>query len=230
MGLLNIGNNAKTIKGDVKGEYLSAILYLAPAKTSGYQTCPSATEGCRASCLFTAGRGRMPKIQEARVKKTKMLLEEKETFRATLYKEFVAFSKKCDKLKVKPAVRLNGTSDIDWATKFPELFLDFPHFKLYDYTKQEKVMQNYMDGKYPANKYLTFSRSEINWNFCKHVLDNGFTVAAVFEKVPTKYEGYNVIDGDLTDLRFLDEQGCIVGLKSKGKARRDTTGFVIKEK
>lgn len=228
MPLLNIGNNAKTIKGDVKGEYLSAILYLSPAQTSGYQTCPSATEGCKASCLFTAGRGRMPKIQEARTNKTLMLFEEKETFRATLYKEFVAFSKKCDKLKVKPAIRLNGTSDIDWTKKFPELFTDFPNFQQYNYTKEEKVMRNYMEGKCPPNYYLTFSRSESNWGFCKEVLNANFTVAAVFEKVPTKYKGYTVFDADETDLRFLDPKGQIAGLKAKGKAKKDSSGFVIR--
>ena len=230
MSLLSINADAKTIKSNAGGKYLTAILYLAPAKTSGYQACPSATEGCKASCLFTAGRGNMNSVQVARTNKTLMLFEEKETFRATLYKEFTSFAKKCKGLGVKPAVRLNGTSDIYWPDKFPELFTDFPSFTQYGYTKEEKVMRKFMDGKCPPNYYLTFSRSESNWAFCKEVLDSGFTVAAVFEKVPKKYEGYNVIDGDLTDLRFLDEQGCIVGLKSKGKARRDTTGFVIKEK
>lgn len=227
MPLLNIGNNAKTIKGDVKGEYLSAILYLSPAQTSGYQTCPSATEGCKASCLFTAGRGRMPKIQEARTKKTKMLFENREMFRAMLLKEFAQFSKKCDKLGVKPAIRLNGTSDIYWPDKFPELFSDFPSFVQYGYTKEEKIMRKFMEGKCPPSYYLTFSRSETNWDFCKHVLDSGFTVAAVFKKVPEIYEGYKVFDGDNTDLRFLDPKGHIIGLKAKGKAKKDKTGFVI---
>lgn len=230
MPLLNIGNNAKTIKGDILGEYLTAILYLSPSTTSGYQTCPSATTGCKASCLFTSGHGAFPKIQQARNNKTLMLFEKKETFRAMLYKEFVAFSKRCDKLNVKPAVRLNGTSDIYWPDKFPELTTDFPHFNFYNYTKEEKVMRKFMDGKCPPNYYLTFSRSESNWAFCKEVLDAGFTVAAVFEKVPKKYEGYNVFDADETDLRFLDPKGQIAGLKAKGKARHDTTDFVIKEK
>lgn len=227
MGLLNIGNNAKTIKGDAKGEYLSAILYLAPHNSSTYQVCPSATEGCKASCLFTAGRGRIPKIQEARTKKTKMLFENREMFRATLLKEFAQFSKKCDKLGVKPAIRLNGTSDIYWPDKFPELFSDFPSFVQYGYTKEEKIMRKFMEGKCPPNYYLTFSRSETNWDFCKHVLDNSFTVAAVFKEVPETYEGYKVFDGDNTDLRFLDPKGHIIGLKAKGKAKKDETGFVI---
>lgn len=227
MKLLNIGNNAKTIKGDVLGEYFTAILYLAPHNSSMYQVCPSATSGCKASCLFTAGHGAFPKIQEARIRKTRLLFENREMFRAMLLKEFAQFSKKCDKLNVKPAVRLNGTSDIYWPDKFPELFSDFPSFVQYGYTKEEKIMRKFMEGKCPPNYYLTFSRSETNWDFCKHVLDSGFTVAAVFKRVPETYEGYKVFDGDNTDLRFLDPKGHIIGLKAKGKAKKDETGFVI---
>lgn len=227
MSLLSINADAKTKKSNAQGDYLTAILYLAPAKTSGYQVCPSATEGCKASCLFTAGMGKFNNVQEARTKKTKMLFENREMFRATLLKEFAQFSKKCDKLGVKPAVRLNGTSDIYWPDKFPELFSDFPSFMQYGYTKEEKIMRKFMEGKCPPNYYLTFSRSETNWDFCKQVLDNGYTVAAVFKEVPETYEGYKVINGDLTDLRFLDPKGHIIGLKAKGKAKADKTGFVI---
>lgn len=227
MSLLSINADAKTKKSNAQGDYLTAILYLAPAKTSGYQVCPSATEGCKASCLFTAGMGKFNNVQEARTKKTKMLFENREMFRATLLKEFAQFSKKCDKLGVKPAIRLNGTSDIYWPDKFPELFSDFPSFVQYGYTKEEKIMRKFMEGKCPSNYYLTFSRSETNWDFCKHVLDSGFTVAAVFKEVPETYEGYKVFDGDNTDLRFLDPKGHIIGLKAKGKAKKDTTGFVV---
>ena len=228
MKLLNIGNNAKTIKSDTLGEYLTAILYLAPHNSSTYQVCPSATEGCKTSCLFTAGHGAFPKIQQARTNKTKLLFEQKETFRATLYKEFVAFSKKCNSLGVKPAVRLNGTSDIYWPDKFPELFSDFPDVTHYAYTKEEKVMRKFMEGKCPPNYYVTFSRSEKNWEFCKEVLGAKFTVAAVFDAVPKRYKGFKVFDADETDLRFLDPKGQIAGLKAKGKAKKDTTGFVVR--
>ena len=72
-------------------------------------------------------------------------------------------------------------------------------------------------------------------------LGNGMNVAAVFHKVPLLFAFaarsamdnvsvvYPVIDGDASDLRFLDdtpEGGCIVGLKAKGAAKKDTSGFV----
>lgn len=229
MSLLNIGNNAKTVKGDAKGEYLTAVLYLAPAKTSGYQVCPSATEGCRAACLFTAGRGQMPKIQEARVKKTVNFFENKEYVISEIYKEMKAFEKKCVIIDRKPAVRLNGTSDINWAEIAPEFFKDFPNIKFYDYVKIEKTMTKYIDKKLPSNYHLTFSRSELNWDFCLNVLQKNHNVAAVFEKIPNKYNGFSVINGDEDDLRFLNPSGVIIGLKAKGKARNDKSGFVIRD-
>jgi hypothetical protein len=47
------------------------------------------------------------------------------------------------------------------------------------------------------------------------LLKQGYNVAMVFNKVPSKYNGYKVIIGDNDDLRFLDERGVIVGLKYK---------------
>jgi hypothetical protein len=50
----------------------------------------------------------------------------------------------------------------------------------------------------------------------------------VFRKsLPSVYYGHEVIDGDETDLRFLDGSGKIVGLKEKGLAKKDETGFVL---
>jgi hypothetical protein len=50
----------------------------------------------------------------------------------------------------------------------------------------------------------------------------------VFKKeLPAKHLGWKVINGDETDLRFLDEKNVIVGLVAKGKAKKDTTGFVV---
>jgi hypothetical protein len=54
----------------------------------------------------------------------------------------------------------------------------------------------------------------------------GMNVAMVFDKLPDSYMGLQVINADETDLRFLDPKGCIAGLKAKGRAKKDTTGFV----
>jgi len=47
------------------------------------------------------------------------------------------------------------------------------------------------------------------------------------DKLPKTFNTKEVINGDLTDLRFLDPVNVIVGLKAKGKAKKDYSGFVI---
>ena len=60
------------------------------------------------------------------------------------------------------------------------------------------------------------------------VLNKGGNVAIVFRnQLPKTYKGFNVVNGDLHDLRFLDPRNSIVGLKAKGKAKTDTSGFVL---
>jgi hypothetical protein len=60
------------------------------------------------------------------------------------------------------------------------------------------------------------------------ILKMGGNVAVVFRKdLPTTYKGYQVVNGDVSDLRFLDPNNSIVGLKAKGKAKTDMSGFVL---
>jgi hypothetical protein len=90
-------------------------------------------------------------------------------------------------------------------------------------------MISYLNGKMPANYHLTFSRKENNQAMVELIAKMGGNVAVVFaDKLPATYLGKPVIDGDETDLRFLDGKGVIVGLKAKGKAKKDESGFVVK--
>jgi hypothetical protein len=52
-------------------------------------------------------------------------------------------------------------------------------------------------------------------------------IAVVFDKLPATFLGRPVINGDETDLRFLDPRRVIVGLKAKGKAKKDYSGFTV---
>ena len=53
-------------------------------------------------------------------------------------------------------------------------------------------------------------------------------MAAVFRgKLPETWQGRKVVNSDENDLRFLDPQGVICGLSTKGKAKKDLTGFVL---
>lgn len=223
MKLLTIGGNTKIKKSDNAGEYLTAILHLAPAKLSGKEFCPGRSKGCTEACLNTAGRGVMGPVKKARLEKSRLFIENKAGFIALLELELKAFIKKCEKLKVKPAVRLNGTSDLPWERM--GIMEKFPEIQFYDYTAVPIRFDR--TWKKPDNYHLTFSLKEDNDDKAKIVLANGGNVAVVFkDKLPETYLGFKVIDGDKTDLRFKDPKNVIVGLTAKGKAKKDTSGFV----
>ena len=235
MKLLNSGNS-KTIKGLAHG-YVTYGIHLAPSKLSGFNTCHWASKGCSMACLNTAGRGIMKNVQKARINKTKFLFQHRETFMAQLHKELTAGVKKAYKYDKTPCVRLNLTSDIPWETKpfFFEgksIFDHFPDVTFYDYTKGSYRMNKFIDGKMPKNYSLTFSRSEeTELEEIKELVSKVQNVAVVFrDKLPKTWEGMQVVDGDDTDLRFLDPKGVIVGLVEKGLAKKDETGFVVEPK
>lgn len=230
MNLLTRGKSSLKIgKSDAaKKGYLSAIMFLAPAMVSGTNMCPKSSKGCRDSCLFTSGNaGMFPKINICRIKRTQFYLRKRNEFKTQLFKELGDFVSYCKKHKQKPAVRLNGTSDIVWERVMPEVFTAFPEVQFYDYTKIVRRLEKPI----PNNYHLTFSRSENNETECQQALKLGFNVAVVFnnkQPMPKSYFNRKVINGDNDDLRFLNKSGVVIGLKAKGKARKDNTGFVVK--
>lgn len=224
MKYLSVGTNAKTAKSDKGGEYLTAILYLSPATLSGRNLCPWASKGCAAACLNTAGRGAFGNVQQARMKKTLAFINDRAQFIADLRADIAEHVRKCAKLGVKPAVRLNGTSDILWEKIAPELFSAFPQVQFYDYTAAPVAFR----AKRPTNYHLTKSRKEYTTDAeIISAVNAGMNVSVVFDRIPDTYLGIPVVNGDQTDLRFLDPVGVIVGLTAKGKAKRDASGFVV---
>lgn len=225
--ILGIDTNAKTVKGQKRG-YLTGICYLAPSDESGVMnTCPNASAGCRKACLFTAGRGAMSNVRNPRVAKTVDFFQNREAWLSRLSKEIGALVRKAEKDGKTPCVRLNGTSDIAWEeTGIMGLF---PTVQFYDYTKSWKRALAFAGGELPANYHLTFSRSESNENRVQEVLSAGtVNVAVVFRNaLPSTFYGRPVVNGDESDLRFLDPAGVVVGLVDKGKAKKDSTGFVV---
>jgi hypothetical protein len=209
LNLLTVAN-AKTTKGQAKG-YATAILYLAPAWESGHNTCAKHTTECAEACLFSAGRGAMQNVIDARLRKTRMFFEERAKFLDLLDKDIEQFAANAAALDYEPAIRLNGTSDIRWEKYgVPQRH---PRRRLYDYTK----LTNRRD--IPANYHLTFSYSGDNLADCMVALANGINVAAPFMKPPKTWLGYPVVDGDEDDLRFLNNETCVLALKPKGKLR-----------
>jgi len=221
--------NPKIQKGTAQG-YLTFILHLAPGSLSGYNVCPGASKGCLATCLNTAGRGRFDNIQQARIKKTRWFFADREGFMLQLVKDIQAGIRKAKRLGLTPVFRLNGTSDIRWETikigSQKNIFAMFPNVQFYDYTKLANRRN------IPANYHLTFSRSEENDAKVPTAIANGMNVAVVFSTkkaadLPSRYLSLPVVDADETDLRFLDPKRSICGLRAKGQAKKDTSGFVV---
>lgn len=234
--LFNV-KNPKTIKGEKEG-YKTFILYLAPntLNDKGVNLCPMATKGCISSCLNTAGLGGIfPKIQTARIRRSNLFIENREYFLNRLVLEIKSGVLLADFENMIPVIRLNGTSDIQWENikvkDNKNIFELFPDVTFYDYTK----IQNRFDKKLPSNYNLTFSYSSESDYYkgridiiTRKLLKAGNNVAVVFRKrLPDTFLGYKVVNGDKDDLRFTDDKGVVVGLKAKGKAISDKSGFVI---
>ena len=219
--LLSVGTNAKTKKGDSE-EAITAIQYLAHSLNSGYETCAGKSEGCSAACLFTAGRGAMNSVQQARIKKTKLFFENKELYLTYLNNDLTLLQEYGKEHNMQVYVRLNGTSDLDFISL--NIFQKYPTLKFYDYTKIKERLYLFL----PENYKLTYSRDERTTNEEILTLINYANIAVVFDEVPSEYLGLPVYEGDLTDLRFEDPLKHIIGLKAKARAKQDTSGFVVK--
>jgi hypothetical protein len=228
------GSSSKIEKNSKVLNIDTYVLYLAPYKSSGYQVCAMATKECISGCLSTSGYAgielntpnKPSRIIESRIKKTRMLFENREFFMNWLFAEISASKALSEKKGNDFAVRLNGTSDINWkAMKLngKTMFELFSDVQFYDYTK----VPNRFD-KMPKNYHLTFSYTGRNWNDCETLLNAGYNVAVVFnlrktynmkveniKPLPTLFKGYKVIDGDVTDYRPFDKKGVIVGLRFK---------------
>lgn len=233
--LLSVGNDAKTVKGLKKG-ILTGVLYLAPYDISGYQVCANASTGCSNACLYTSGMGAMSNVKKARINRTKWFFEDRESFMETLVKDIERLIRKAKRENLIPAVRLNGTSDLPWekikcvrdGVTYNSVMEAFGDIQWYDYTK----ILNRKKALKLDNYHLTFSLAEDNDAEAVKALDQGYNVAVVMRvkkdaPKPETWGGYPVVDGDDTDVRFLDPKGGhIVALFAKADAIGDTSGFV----
>ena len=228
--LLACGGDAKTVKGqklDTDKTYVTGIMYLAPHKLSGANVCPMAEQaGCVEGCLNSAGMGKFSNVQKARIAKTAWFNLDPVGFVDALKRDIERFAAWAIRKGLTPTIRLNGTSDIRFERYgVPQAF---PELTFYDYTKLHNRKG------LPDNYSLTWSYSEASKAYSDRlgdVIKSGINAAAVFRgRLPEAFKGVPVIDGDKHDLRFLDPLGVIVGLKAKGKAIYDKSGFVIGEK
>jgi hypothetical protein len=232
--MLSIDTNAKTIKGQQYG-YMTGVLYLAPYNLSGYNVCAMAEIAkCHEPCLNSAGRGAFNSVQAARVRKTKLFFEDRAAFFAELIPSIRSLIRKAHAANLIPLCRLNGTSDIKWENvafehngiEYPNIFAMFPDLQFYDYTKIPNR------STHVPNYDLTFSFSGVPafQPYVQRALGEGYRIAVVFRKredIPAEFLGTTCVDGDDSDLRHEDPHGVVVALYAKGKARHDTSGFVV---
>ena len=222
-GLSYLASVSETVKHKKSKKYgeLTLSLYLAPAKTSGYEVCPGRTPECSALCLNESGMNTMTQnikgdvINDSRITKTRLFFEHREFFMKWLVEEIHAGITRAQKLNYSFSIRLNNTSDISplaFVLQGKNILEMFPEATFYDYTKvanRINIMKQY------RNYDVTFSYTGYNLTECEKMLLNKINVAVVFKMVPDTFMGHKVIDGDLNDLRYKDLKGIVVGLKYK---------------
>jgi len=238
-GLSYIGgrnSSAKIVKG-AKLNYDTVVLYLAASDMSGFNICPMATDGCKAACLVNSGRARMIEKTEkismtnwARLRKTWLYFFNREFFMSWLNAEIIAHKNRAILQGKNFAVRLNGTSDLDiklFKVGGKSLLDIHREVQFYDYTKLPKQLKNALD--FP-NYDVTFSfanTSQFNNNdIAMTALAFGQKISVCFDKesfggvLPATFLGYEVANGDETDLTFLNELQ-VLGLDVKRTARKE---------
>jgi len=214
-----LSNGNPKLAKSINEWYYTIGLHLAPALQSGHNTCAQHTTECAATCLHFAGRGAMQKVQQARIRRTKFFFEHRQEFLAQLKEEITDALVKAKARGLDPAIRLNCTSDIRW--ELYGILQAFPDVQFYDYSKLSNRTN------VPTNYHLTYSFSGHNLATCLTWLKSGRNVAVPFLKMPDKWQGYPVINGDEHDLRFLDAPGSVVGLKAKGLLRRQPSSIFL---
>tara|TARA_R110000868_G_scaffold123129_2_gene326282 strand:+ start:578 stop:1207 length:630 start_codon:yes stop_codon:yes gene_type:complete len=196
--------------------------------------------GCRAACLYKAGRGAFSNVQAGRIRKTEYYRDNPGGFVVDLILDIEREQRKARRKGYQLAVRLNGTSDIFWEQY--GIFQRFPDVQFYDYTKNFNARRLARIDRIP-NYHITVSYSQTSPQYARKVIgQTAANIAAVFSAQAFAALGSHyalpggrmlpVLNGDITDERFLDpdDQQYLVALVAKGPAaKNDETGFVIRE-
>ena len=265
--LADATSNTKLRKSQTQ-DYRIVSLSLSPADEAltGKSNCPAATAGCIACCVGSPRTGMAQvfnTIMQSRIAKTRFLQEDRAAFLEQLRAEIDREQRKAAADGRTLVVRLNTFSDIPWESKAysylsprtgrtQTIFEEFPEVIGYDYTKLHKRI-----GRTPSNYHLVGSWSEKTEHqaACVELLLGGHNVAVPFassnggtgwkaydQTLPQWVElrGYrfNVLDGDVSDLRFTDRgpsrsgRGNVIGLRLKAasnatRAAAIDAGFAI---
>jgi len=218
-------NNAKTKKNHLK----TKILYLS-ASTQNYKgrdLCPYATDACRLLCLVKTGHAEHKKsVGESRINRSNFFIQDRVLFLTKLLKELSNANKLAKKNNSKIAIRLNGTSDVDFVQHIRSSFgidilTEFENLTFYDYTKSFQRVKKYMGSNYR----LTLSYSGENFKDIIEAINMGINVSVVFEPAVIDkinsgdidtWAGMRIVSGDENDLEMILQDSKILALKFKG--------------
>ena len=132
-----------------------------------------------------------PSIHKARERKTTLFLYDRPQFMALLVLDVIKFIGYCTRKGKKPAIRLNGTSDIQWETIEVEcgqnIFQMFPEVQFYDYTKIPNRKVSHI-----PNYHLTWSYSEANKKYADYFNRQGFI--DTFDKLAKRNIASDAVD------------------------------------
>ena len=208
--------------------YLQIGLHLVPYNISGYNVCKFATKSCKEVCLNFSGNGGLSKVQQSRLNKTKYFFEDRDNFMRLLDAEIYFYKKLATIDNKKLCVRLNLTSDIDFQQIYIDdktLFEKHSDIQFLDYTK------DYNRISFFNNYDLIYSYDQVRHKKALDILKRGDKLAVVFEKEkPKLFEGFNVVDGDIHDLIFLQPKNSVLGLKYKNVVMKGVNNKELKVK
>lgn len=230
--------SAKAVKAQEYG-YLNAIHYMSPHEIAGVgNLCPWATPSCKRICLgYHSGQASMVansadtnsknNVRRSRDTKARQYMLERRRYMAEVVRQAARVIRKASEKGFLAALRFNGSTDL--VGEAVNLAHTFPTVKVNEYTKSFKFAMANALGEHPSNLRVCFSRTEENEDDAIKILENGGLVSVVFAKtLPRTWGGFPVVDGDRHDLLHLWPRGVVIGLKAKGSARGDTSGFVVR--
>lgn len=210
-----IGTSTKMLLG--RGQnYLCGVVYLQPHNSGGFGTlCPMSTPQCREACLVNSGRMVGKQARDGRQWKTELYQRHPSLWRELMHWELMRFSDLARKQGLGCSVRMDGTSDTGEAENWIDECYKL-EIKQYEYTK---VFSRAI--KRPWLYTFSYSGTPANHAQAMSMLIHDGNVAVVFgigkhDPLPQEWNGFEVIDGDKNDLRFLDPRGVVVGLRVKG--------------
>ena len=222
---MNLLSKGKTNAKLAKNERESYIMYLSPHtnNSKGINLCTNATTECILACLYDSGFASIfTSVNEARQRRTEFYITDKERFIKQLALEINMAILEAEGREI--LFRLNGTSDLDFIYMLKK-YADFDFEKtpknvfFYDYTKILGKIKKY---SHCSDKYKqTFSFSGSNTEECITALESGANVAMVYKgTMPKEWNGYEVVNGDVSDEEMYKYKSKVLALKLKGNKQK----------